>query len=441
MAFTNIVAAPAWRRLNSRGCFYSFRMSLSIHDAHPADGINVGVLTRILRRDLIDEVVAETVPRDKATRVRLLPPRVVVYFVLALCLFADEPYEEVMRKLVNGLTSLRLWTSKWNVPTSSAVSQARTRLGAAPLAALFERVAVPSARPGTVGAWFHGMRVMAIDGTVIDLQDTKENLAGFGKFGTGAKQAPFPQLRLLSLNECGTHATVGAVFESAAAASERALLPKLFMAMEPGMLVLCDRGFYSYELWCEALETGADLLWRIKNDLILPVLEEYPDGSYRSELIPRTMKNAYRRGNLRNIPDEVRIPVRVIEYTIPNRSGDDTDRIRIMTSLMNYEDMPGVELAVLYHERWEIELVYDEIKTHQMSHAKLLRSKTPELVRQEMWALLLTHYAVRTFMSEAADDIGEDPDRLSFMRSLRVIRRQVENQAAFSPSETSDSDG
>lgn len=365
-----------------------------------------------------------------------------VYFVLALCLFADDAYEEVIRKLVNGLKFLGNWTDNWHVPTSSALTQARQRVTAAPLAELFDRVAVPLARPGTIGAWFHGLRVMAVDGVVLDVPDTPDNLAAFAKFGThtstrtkpsagGPKLGPFPQVRLVGLGECGTHAITAAHFDSSAV-DERALLARVIPTFQPGMLVLADRGFYSYTLWTQAAATGVDLLWRVKNDLTLPIVELLPDGSYRSELVPRHLKNDLRRGNRRTIPDEVRIPVRVIEYTIPNRDGD-PERIRVMTTLLDHDLAPAIEIAALYQQRWEFELTLDEIETHQMPHTRLLRSRTPELVRQEVWALLLTHYAIRSFMQEAADDIGEDPDRLSFIRAIRVIRRQVENQAGLSP--------
>jgi Insertion element 4 transposase N-terminal/Transposase DDE domain len=404
------------------------------------DGISIGVLTRIFHRDLVDDVLRET--RRTGQRARLLPGRVVVYFVLALCLFADDAYEEVMRKLVNGLKFLGNWTDDWHVPTSSALTQARQRVTAAPLAELFDRVAVPLARPGTIGAWFHGLRVMAVDGVVLDVPDTPDNLAAFAKFGThtstrtkhpagGPKLGPFPQVRLVGLGECGTHAITAAHFDSSAV-DERTLLARVIPTFQPGMIVLADRGFYSYALWTQAAATGANLLWRIKNDLTLPILALLPDGSYRSELVPRHMKADLRRGNRRTIPDEVRIPVRVVDYTIPNRDGD-PERIRVMTTLLDPDLAPAIEIAALYQQRWEFELTLDEIETHQMPHTRLLRSRTPELVRQEIWALLLAHYATRSFIREAADDIGEDPDRLSFIRAIRVIRRQVENQAGFSP--------
>jgi hypothetical protein len=394
------------------------------------DGISIGVLTRIFHRDLIDDVLRETHTVEQ--RSRLLPARVVVYYVLALCLFCEDAYEEVMRKLVNGLRFLGNWGDGWRVPTTSAISQARTRLGDTPMAVLFDRVARPIAEPGTIGAWFGGWRVMAIDGVVLDVPDTEDNLETFGKSGTGKRCSPFPQVRLVGLGECGTHAIIAAAFDSCKV-DERELATRILHDFEAGMLVLADRGYYSYDLWRDARARGADLLWRIKEINTFPVLEWLPDGSYRSELVPARMKAAHKRGKLKRIPDEVRIPIRVVEYMVTNRD-ESTETIRLITSILDPTAAPAAELAALYHERWEFELTLDEIETHQMPSTKLLRSKTPKLVRQELWALLLAHYAVRCFMREAADDVGDDVDQLSFIRSIRVIRRQVLNQAGFSPS-------
>lgn len=394
------------------------------------DGINIGVLTRIFHRDLVDDVLRET--RTVQQRSRLLPARVVVYYVLALCLFCSDAYEEVMRKLVNGLRFLGNWGDDWQVPTSGAISQARGRLGDKPLRVLFERVAAPIAEPGTIGAWFHGWRLMAIDGVVLDVPDTPGNLEEFGKSGGGKRRSPFPQVRLVGLGECGTHAIVAAAFDSWKV-YEGELATRILGAVEAGMLILADRGFYSYELWRDARARGADLLWRVQENLDLPVLEWFPDGSYRSELVPNKIKAQFKVGKRRSIPDEVRIPIRVVEYMVANRD-ESTETTRVITSILDPAAAPAAELAATYHQRWEFELTLDEIETHQMASSKLLRSKTPELVRQEIWALLLTHYAVRCYMREAADDVGEDVDQLSFTRSIRVIRRQVLNQAGFSPS-------
>jgi Insertion element 4 transposase N-terminal/Transposase DDE domain len=401
------------------------------------EGISIGVLTRLFDRDLVDEVLARS--GAVQARSRLLPARVVVYYVLALCLFFEDSYEEVMRKLVNGLRFLGSWTDEWRMPTPSAISQGRARLGAAPLEELFFQVARPMAGRGHVGAWFRDWRVMAMDGVVLDVADTPANLDAFGAYSGGtSRKSPFPQVRLVGLGECATHAIVAAAFDSWRV-YERELAERLAGDVESDMLILADRGFYSYNLWQKFIRTGAVLVWRIRDTIDLPVLEWLPDGSYRSELVPSKMKAQFKVGKLKAIPDEVRIPVRVVEYMVTNR-GDSTETIRLVTSILDHTAAATAELASLYQQRWEFELTLDEIETHQMSHHRVLRSRTPELVRQEIWALLLTHYAVRDFMRQAADDIGEDDDRISFMRSIRVIRRQVLNQAGFSPSAPHQSD-
>jgi hypothetical protein len=404
------------------------------------DGVSIGVLTRLFHRDLVDEVVAETGRREK--RSRLLPARTVIYYILAMCLFYEDGYEEVARKLVNGLRFLGTWRDGWQMPTTSAISQARQRLGEEPLRALFERVAVPLAVPGTRGSWFHGWRVMATDGVVLDVRDTPANVAEFEKrpSGVAGVDSPFPQVRVVALGECGTHAIVAAA-AGGWQEPERGLLREILPAVEPGMLLLADRGFYSYDMWVDAVSTGADLLWRVKRMVTLPVLEALPDGSYLSELVPKHMKADLKRGKRRTVPDGARIPVRVVEYTVTNRAGEE-ETFRLVTTILDHELAPATELAALYQQRWEFELTLDEVETHQMPRSRVLRSKSPELVRQEIWALLLTHYAVRAFMLQAAEDQddGLDVDQLSFVRSLNVIRRQVTNQAGFSPSPTQTGD-
>jgi Insertion element 4 transposase N-terminal/Transposase DDE domain len=404
------------------------------------DGISIGVLTRLFHRDLLDEVIAETGRREK--RSRLLPARAMVYYILAMCLFYEDGYEEVARKLVNGLRFLGTWRDDWKVPTTSAISQARQRLGEEPLQALFERVAVPLAVPGTRGSWFHGWRVMAVDGVVLDVPDTPANVAEFEKRPSGVTgvDSPFPQVRVVALGECGTHAVVAAATGGWQAA-ERDLLREILPTVQPGTLLLADRGFYSYEMWGQAIATGADLLWRVRGNVSLPVLKVLPDGSYLSELLPKNLKADLKRGKRHSVPAGTRVPVRVVDYTVTNRTGE-TETFRLLTTILDPELAPAIELAALYRQRWEFELTLDEIETHQMPRSRVLRSKSPELVRQEIWALLLTHYAVRAFMLEAADDQddGLDVDHLSFVRSLNVIRRQVTNQAGFSPSPTQTSD-
>ncbi|WP_223199523.1 IS4 family transposase, partial [Solihabitans fulvus] len=232
------------------------------------DAIGIGVLTRLVDRDLVDEAIAAADRKEK--RVRLLPARVVVYYVLALCLFFGDSYEEVMRKLTHGLRAVGSWRKEWTVPTVGAISKARMRLGEEPLRLLFDRVALPMAKRSTPGAWLRGFRVMAIDGVIFNLPDTQDNEEGFGRCG-GKNPAPFPQARTTALVECGTHAVVAAEIDPWKK-QERAQVVGLLRAFEPGMLVLADAGVYSYGLWNAAAQTGAALVWRVRADLELPVL-------------------------------------------------------------------------------------------------------------------------------------------------------------------------
>jgi hypothetical protein len=401
------------------------------------DYIGIGVLTRIVDRDLVDEVLAETGKREK--RQRLLPARVVVYFVMAMCLFFDDAYEEVIRKLVNGLAFLRSWSGDWQVPTTSAISQARMALGPEVLKRLFERTAGPVASHGTPGAWYQGWRVAAVDGVLIDVPDTPENRKEFGGPSNHLRAGAFPQIRLVGLNECGTHAPIAARF-GGFNVSERKLAWDLLPEMCSDMLVLFDRGFYSYEYYAAVTGARAQAVFRLPKSVILPVLERLPDNSYLSELVPAQAKADIKKGKRVNPAPGTVIAVRVIEYQITNRNSKE-ETIRLVTSILDHELAPAVELARLYHERWEYELGLRELKTYMVADKEQLRSRKPELVEQETWALLLTHYAIRVLTTEAADDLdhndhidGLDPDRLSFTRSLRVVRRQVTNQAAFSPS-------
>src|SRR6185312_426170 len=246
------------------------------------DHLAIGVLTGLIHRDIVDDVIRECGKREK--RSRLLPAHVVMYYVLALNLFFGEAYEEVMRQRVNGLRFLGNWRVNWTVPSTSAISQARTRLGEAPMKLLFERLAVPMARAGTRGAWLRGLRVMAIDGLVLDVPATPDNDKEFGRSGNATAPSPFPQVRLVAVGECGTHGIVDAAF-GPVGTGEQILAATLIARFTPGMLVLADRNFYSYQAWCQAVATGAALLWRVSASLRLPVLAWLADGSYRSVLI------------------------------------------------------------------------------------------------------------------------------------------------------------
>jgi hypothetical protein len=403
------------------------------------DAIGVGVLTRLLDRDLVDEVIVAADRREK--RVRLLPARVVVYYVLALCLFFGDSYEEVMRKLSHGLRAVGSWRKEWTLPTVGAISKARMRLGEEPLRLLFELVAVPMAKRSTPGAWLRRFRIMAVDGVILNLADTADNEEGFGRCG-GKNPAPFPQARVAALVECGTHAVVAAEI-GPWKEQERAQVERLLAAFEPGMLVLADAGLYSYELWRSAGETGAALVWRVQSELNLPVLTVLSDGSYLSEVGDPKQKRHNREYERKRRASGIAVDylqLRVVEYEIPDRDGRD-EIIRVITTILDPIEASAGELAAIYHERWEQESVFDEIETHQRGgSAVLLRSKHAETVRQEIWALLLTHYAIRHLMTEAAEQADVDTDRISFIRSFRAVRRHVADQAAFSPRNAGSSD-
>lgn len=401
------------------------------------DRISLGVLAEVFPRDVIEDVLSETGRREQ--RSRLLPAHVMVRFCQAMCLFFGDDYEEVMRKLVGALTSMGSWRDEWRVPSTSALTQARQRLGWEPLQLLFERIAVPVAGKGTKGAWLAGRRLMAIDGFMLDVPDTPENTDEFGRQNNGSKQSAFPQSRVVALGECASHAIIDAAL-GGVHTGEQTLATDLRASVESDMLVCADRNFYSYQMWTDFRQTGADLLWRASSTVKLPVVTWLSDGSYLSITFNPKVREARRRQLIdqaragSEIDPDYGCVIRVVDYEIPDRKGNGTGEvICVMTSILDPAEASAVELAAAYHERWECEGLIDEIKTHQRGPAKVLRSRSPDMVRQEIWAFLLTHYGVRRLMCRAADEADVDPDRLSFMRSLRVIRRQVTAQADFSP--------
>ena len=380
-----------------------------------SERVALGVLTATFPRQLVDEVIDATGRREQRTR--LLPAHLTVYYVLAMTLFSSSGYEEVMRSLTEGLT----WTSdgedEYELPSQVAITKARARLGPQPLELLFERACVPLATPATKGAFYRRWRLVSIDGTTIDVADTPANAEVLGRAGTGRGDgSAFPQLRIVALGECGTHAVIAAVMDSYAVV-EQTLAKRLAPALQPGMLCLADRGFTAHPLMSAAAKTGADLLWRAKGNAVLPVLERYPDGSFRSELVASHDKR--RRADV--------LTVRVIEYAIddPGRPGATDTKYRLITTILDPTAAPANELAALYAERWEIESIFDELKTHQRGPRVVLRSRTPEGVYQEAWGYLCVHYALRALIHGAAHDHDLDPDRISFTTALHAARRSI----------------
>jgi hypothetical protein len=392
-------------------------------DSRLTDHVSVGVLTRVFPSELVDGVVAEAGRVER--RHRLLPARVVVYYVLALALFADCSYEEVMRQLVEGLAWESGWRSSWEVPSKVAIYKARLRLGREPLELLFRAVAVPVASEATRGAFYRGLRLVSVDGTCLDVADTELNDQEFGRPGSSRREGggAFPQLRVVALAESGTHAIFDAALGPYASA-ERMLAEQLFGSLQKGMLCLADRGFYSFECFQTARATGAQLLWRVKADVGLPREQTLPDGSYLTSIYALENRKAKRDGE----------HARVIEYRLEDPALEDEDqRYRLITTILDPEQAPASELAALYPQRWELESALDELKTHQRGPRVVLRSKTPDGVYQEAYGHLATHYAIRRVMHDAALQADLVPHRLSFIRSLRAARRSTRTQPGLSP--------
>ncbi|QOC90848.1 IS4 family transposase [Micromonospora craniellae] len=399
------------------------------------DHIGLGVVSARFNRDLLEEVLNRSGRREK--RVRRLPAHVMIRYVIAMGLFCAESSDEVMRRLVGNLRRLGSWDDDWQVPTASAITQARQRLGAEPVKMLFDRACVPLAGPGTKGAWLARRRLMAIDATTLDVADTPANVERFDRMGSGPKASAYPKLHIAALAECGSHAIVGAVLGSCRT-GERTLIKDLAGRVGPGMLVLADAGLYSFDLFNSFAATGADLAWRVGASVSIGHLRWLADGSYQA-LIFKAGLSAQRRARLveqartgQEIPADLARLVRVVEYTVPDRNPDG-ELIVVVTTLTDHHEVPAMELAGAYQQRWEEESTLNEIKTDLRGRGEVLRSKVPDLAEQQMWGLLLAHYAIRALLLEAADPAGYDPDRMSFVKGLRVVRRQVTDQAAITP--------
>jgi hypothetical protein len=382
--------------------------------------ISTGVLASVCPRPLIDEVLLET--GRASQRNRLLPAPAVVYYVMALALWREAPLEEVLRVVCEGLQWLGGGAAEAVQASKSAISQARSRLGAEVMQRLAERVLRPLAAPGAPGAWYRGRRVMALDGSCMDVADEKANAEFFGYPTATRGQSAFPQARLLGMVECGTHVITAAAIAPYARSEKAMAAERLPGWLEKDMLLLADRNFYSFKLWQSVGATEAALLWRVTSNLKLAQQQVLPDGSYLSTIYD-SADSARQHGQT----------VRVIEYELDDSATPTQERYRLLTNLLEASEAPAEELAALYHERWEIEGVFDEFKTHLRANSTVLRSKTPDLVQQELWGLLLAHFAIRQLMAQAAWDRGLDPDRLSFTHALRVIKRKMPQAAALPP--------
>jgi len=385
------------------------------------DYMSLGVLATTFPLSQVQAVLAAQ--KKTSRRQRELPAHVVVYYVIALALFMQVSYREVLRCLLEGLTWLLGPQQAVKITGKSGISQARTRLGWAVLQQLYDEVVKPVAVKNTRGAWYRHWHLVSLDGSTLDVADEQENVQAFGRPGVSRGASAYPQIRFVALVENGTHVLFGTRL-GGYATGEITLAPAVMAALQKGMLCLADRNFFGFRLWNQARAQGADLLWRIKKNLRLPVEKRLPDGSYRSRIYPSERDRRHQTNG---------VVVRVIDYRLDGVA-DAEPLYRLVTTILDPSAAPAEELAALYHERWEIEGALDELKTHLRGAQIVLRSKTPDLVRQEFYGLLLAHFAVRGLMHEAALKVGEDPDRLSFLHAVRVLRRKLPLYGAVPPS-------
>jgi Insertion element 4 transposase N-terminal/Transposase DDE domain len=362
----------------------------------------VRALKRIIPRAKVHAVLRATGHAQR--RYLRLPAWFMVWFVIGLGLFCRDSYRQVFK----WLQSFR----PKGTPGRSTFCEARQRLGPAPLLRLAQEVVQLQATPETPGAFYHGLRLMALDGFVVDVPDTADNASVFGRPGGGRSPGAFPQARVLALCEVGTHVLWKTQIKPRRR-GEAKIAPTLLRHLQDDMLLLWDRGFLSYKLVRQVRRQKAQLLGRIKKSMIFQPIRRLSDGSYLAKLY----KSSWDRKN-----DRDGIEVRIIEYTLndPGQPGK-VEVHRLLTTLLDCHKHPARRLVVLYHERWEEELTIDELKTHQRERP-VLRSETPAGVVQEIEGLLLAHYVVRVLMCEAAQKAQVSPRRISFTGTLRVLR-------------------
>lgn len=389
--------------------------------ARLADYLAVGFLAMNCPLDKVRQALAANDAQSR--RRRGLPHEVLVYFVMAMVLYANVAYEEVLRLVIEGLRPLLGDDGVSNTTvTKGAISQARGQVGVAPLRQLYQEQVRPNGPVGMPGVWYAGLRVMAIDGSTLDMPDEAANAKHFGYPGASRGSSAFPQLRFVAMTECGTH-TLCFANPGPYATGEVTLAGPVIDQATAEMLVTADRNFYSYAFWLRAGATGAKLLFRVKRNLRLHRERELPDGSYLTTLY------ACDKDRRRQTNGTV---VRVIEYVLDGIP-DAEPSYRLITNWLDVNAAPGIELAALYHRRWTIEQTFDEFKVHLADRDVVLRSKRPELAEQEFYALLLAHSAIRRLMTQAAAATDQAAEDLSFIHAVRVLKRRLPASVAIPP--------
>ena len=385
------------------------------------DYISLGVMAKFFPIEKIRQILEQT--KRASVRERDLPAHVVVYYVIALALYMRSSYREVLRCLLEGVQWLLDPSARIKVAGKSGISQARSRLGVEPMKRLYAGVVAPIAEKRTRGAWYRQWRLVSLDGSTLDVADTADNEQAYGRPGASRGASAYPKIRFVGLLENGTHVLWAARMDQYKT-DEITLASAVVPALRKDMLCLADRFFPAYDLWRKAAQTGADLLWRVRKNARLEVDQRLADGSYLS----RTYRSISDRRNGRKA-----LVVRVIEYRLKDVPGAEPI-YRLITTILDPQLAPAQELAALYHERWEIETALDELKTHLRGAQIVLRSKTPDLVQQEFYGLLMAHFAIRGLMHEAALQADQDPDRLSFVHAVHVVQRRLPRYVAIPPS-------
>ena len=380
-------------------------------------GVSIGSLSKYFPQQEIEAILRASGGEGK--RRRKLPALDLMYYLIALGLHASEGCRSVLRRILVRRAT-RQGEDLDRLCSDSAISQGRTRLSWQPLRALYEAVVRPIAIPSTMGAWYRRWRLVSLDGSTLDVADTKQNERAFGRPGSGRGKSGFPQLRFVTLLENGTHVLFGAELGSYST-SEAKLAKKVVTRLPADALCLADRYFFSYPLWQAALVSGAALLWRMRADLVLPKLKRLSDGSYLTKIYPSARARARDIGG---------IPARLITY----RLGKGREEYRLLCSIMNPRQAPALQLIDLYRKRWTIETVLAELKTRLRGPRVVLRSRVPNLTRQDFWALLLAHFGVRALMHEAALEEKVEPGDLSFTHAVRTIARYLPLYVSFFPS-------
>jgi hypothetical protein len=358
-------------------------------------------------------------------RQRMIPTHLVVALIIAMSLWSKDSIEDVLKNLVHGLSAqwIRL-EQRWKKPSKSSISEARQRIGSQVMSHLFHSVARPLGTEQTPGAFLNGLRLMALDGTVFDLPDTDANARVFGYPGTRAgTEASFPKARLVLLVEAGTHLITDA-FLSPYRIGERRKALSLLRSVEPGMLLMWDRGLHSFKMVNATQKRGSHFLGRVPKNVKFEVVKTFEDGSFESWIAPD--RQSKKKG-------AKRIRVRVIEYTIEEKGVEKT--YRLITDLMDITTFPALLLAQEYNQRWEVENTLDEFKTHLNGRKTPIRSKYPRGVVQEIYGWLLGHWAVRSLMFQAAQGQGLSPLRLGFTGTLKVVRRAMAQFQQSTPEE------